>query len=95
MTDPIKTSLRDLEPADFSAWRAHPVSRLLLDHLQVEMQCAQINVPIHVRSQQAHEATVVSGGLAALESLWSLLHPPEKPPAPVEEPFIDPALRDD
>lgn len=69
------------------------MSRLVLQHLQSEKDGALHTSIARQRQNETHEATLAIGGYDALDTLWSLLHPPEKPAEPEEEPFIDPALR--
>ena len=85
--------LADLQESDLAQWRDLPVSRLVLQHLQSEKHGALLTSVDHQRSDDRHKATLAIGGYDALDTLWSLLHPPEKPAEPEEEPFIDPALR--
>jgi hypothetical protein len=91
LADKPKVSLADLQPQDFLQWRLDPVSKLLLEHLLSEQEKALNHVASETRDGRTLEATLATGGLDALRSLWDHLHPPEPAVSEPEAPFEDPA----
>lgn len=89
--DNPKASLADLKPEDFREWERNPVSALLLEFLLSEQAKALEHIAAETREGRTREATLATGGLDALRSLWDHLHPPEPPVPEPEEPFEDPA----
>jgi hypothetical protein len=89
--DPRKATLSDLRPADLLEWRLSPISGLLLEHLLNEQAASLEYIAARTRRGDARRATLATGGLMALRSLWDKLHPPEPPVSEPEEKYDDPA----
>lgn len=85
--------LSDLWEEDLREWLALPVSRLLLEHLRREKYAALDAIADDLREGRDRPAIAASGGVAVIETLWSVLHPGPRPVEAQEQPFVDPAER--
>ena len=83
-------SLLDLSEEDILPWRGQPISRLLLAHLESEREKTRSAICFMVANNDVEAARVASGGLANIENVIGLLHPPKRILPEVEEEFVDP-----
>lgn len=90
-TQQAPRKLEDLREEDLREWHHHPVSRLLVDHLQSARDSLVWAAATAVADDKQHSARLAAGDLMGVARLLGLLFPKPAPKAEEEEPFVDPA----